>query len=102
MIGQYSLTPLYESRSQNLNCATYNGVPVASAGTPYRAQGKATSGAIMRAHMGCAHAGDAALHVHERLSHGASDPLQLWPPQQPKYEPMRYEERGDNDGRDEK
>src|SRR5438094_6001019 len=43
----------------------------------YRAQGKATSGAIMRALTGCAHAGYAALHVREMLSHGDSDPLHV-------------------------
>src|SRR5215813_8900497 len=43
----------------------------------YRAQGKATSGAIMRALTGFAHAGYAALHVRDMLSHGDSDPLHL-------------------------
>src|SRR2546430_10648746 len=43
----------------------------------YRAQGKATSGAIMRALTGFAHVGYAALHVREMLSHGDSDPLHI-------------------------
>src|SRR5436309_1083836 len=41
-----------------------------------RAQGKATSGAMRRVLTGLAHAGYAALHVREMLSHGDRDPLQ--------------------------